>query len=173
LIIDFGLDGRRHTTRRWVSGYYVTRTEQVLVEAGVVGDLATPVEVFAFIYGVSLEIPLNREWTNIYLWCGNEVFTKHKRLKEGQTFWEMMALTGEHPPAAITLSDYEKTQFYNRLARHIRRNVIRAAAERGVAKGSSGHRKAPPAWPGGQDGAQAVALPEPTFEQMFRKESTL
>ncbi len=84
----------------------------------------------------------------------------------------MMALTGDEHPAAITLSDYEKTQFYNHLARHIRKNVIRAAAERGVAKGSGGNKIPPPAWTGGQNGAQpsVAALPEPTFEQMFRKE---
>jgi hypothetical protein len=72
---------------------YQERLEQIYQEHqnGTIGNQATAAEVLACIYPASLEAPMSHQWTNVYLWVGNEVMTKHKRLKAGQSFWEIVA----------------------------------------------------------------------------------
>lgn len=108
---------------------YRDRLEQIFteMETGEIGELATPAEVMACIYPASMDAPLYRDWVDVYMWCGNEVFTKHKRLPKGKTFWSII---GQNPP--IQFSSIK--QDYNQIARDIRRTVIAQAKQRGWGK---------------------------------------
>ena len=102
-----------------------------------VGGLATPLEVVAYMYPATLDAPLSYEWVQVYLYCGQEALAKHGKLPTGQTFAQ--AVLGEEQPLALT--EYIQSQFLVPLQRDIRRKVVQVAAERGVAKQSRSHPK--------------------------------
>lgn len=102
-------------------------------KTGKVGDLATQAEVLACIYPASLDAPLDRDWTDVYLWVGNEVMQRHKRLKE-QNLWELIGQ--DRPPKFSGIKSN-----YDQLARDIRRKVV----EEGKKRGWGQREKAPPA----------------------------
>ena len=119
----------------WViPAVYADRAEQIAQEVheGTIGELATPLEVMAYMYPATLDAPLSYEWVQAYLHCGQEALTKHGKLPAGQSFAQ--AVLGEEQPLALT--DYIQSQFLVPLQRDIRRKVVQVAAERGVAKQS-------------------------------------
>ena len=119
-----------HTLPYWLrKAIYRDRLEQIFteIEAGKVGKLATPAEVMACIYPASLDAPMYRDWVDVYLWCGNEVFPKHKRLPKGKTFWQVV---GQDPP--IKFSSIK--QDYHQIAKDIRLKVVQQAQQRGWGK---------------------------------------
>lgn len=105
------------------------------VESGVVG-LATAEELLACLYPATMRAPMKHQWYQVYMYVGNEVLTKHKKLPPEQSFWELMNIA--HP---IT---YEDVKFdYNELARDIRKQVIKQAAARGVGKRTCSSKSQP------------------------------
>ncbi|MBD1862372.1 MULTISPECIES: hypothetical protein [Trichocoleus] len=104
------------------------RFESILSEhdEGLVGNLATPTEVMAYMYPATMDAPMQRDWVEVYLWAGNDVLTRHNRLPEGKTFWEHV----DNSP----ISYHQIKNDYEQLARDIRRKVVQAAASRGIAK---------------------------------------
>lgn len=60
-----------------------------------VGDYATPTEVLAYMMPASFEAPMHRDYSDLYIWAGNEVMRKHNKLPEGaDNFYELI---GGHP----------------------------------------------------------------------------
>ncbi|AFZ22032.1 hypothetical protein [Allocoleopsis franciscana] len=107
----------------------VARFEAIAAEAeaGEVGELATAEEMLACLYPATMIAPMSHRWYQVYMYVGNEVLTKHKKLPPEQSFWELMNIA--HP---IT---YEQVKYdYNELALDIRKRVIKQAAARGVGK---------------------------------------
>ena len=128
------------TLPAWViPAIYADRAEQIAQEVreGTIGELATPLEVMAYMYPATLDAPLAYEWVQVYLYCGQEALAKHGKLPAGQTF--VQAVLGEEQPLALT--DYIQSQFLLPLQRDIRRKVVQVAAERGVAKPSRSRPK--------------------------------
>lgn len=119
------------------------------VESGVVG-LATAEELLACLYPATMIAPMKHQWYQVYMYVGNEVLTKHKKLPSEQSFWELMNIV--HP---IT---YEEVKFdYNELARDIRKQVIKQAAARGVGKRTCSSKSQPDSTETSQ-AAQSVQL---------------
>ncbi|MCB0081401.1 MAG: hypothetical protein KDE47_10735 [Caldilineaceae bacterium] len=124
----------------WViPAIYADRADQIAQEVheGTIGELATPLEVMAYMYPATLDTPLSYEWVQVYLYCGQEALAKHGKLPAGQTFAQ--AVLGEEQPLA--LMDYIQSQFLMPLQRDIRRKVVQVAAERCVAKPSRSRPK--------------------------------
>ena len=122
-------------------------------KTGKVGDLATQAEVLACIYPASLEAPLDRDWTDVYLWVGNEVMQRHNRLKE-QNLWEL--INEDRPPQFARIKPS-----YDQLARDIRRKVV----EEGKKCGWGKREKATPARSPNPQTTQDVKR-EPSVVQM-------
>ena len=95
-----------------------------------IGELATPLEVMAYMYPATLDAPLSFAWVQVYLYCGQDALAKHKRLPVGKIFAQVVL--GEEQP--LELTEYINSQFLIPLQRDIRRKVVQIAAERGIAK---------------------------------------
>lgn len=92
-----------------------------------VGDYATPTEVLAYMMPASFEAPMHRDYSDLYIWAGNEVMRKHNKLPEGaDTFYELI---GGHVIEFKTV----KTEFHH-LSRSIRQSVVKHAAQQGWGK---------------------------------------
>jgi hypothetical protein len=128
------------TLPTWViPAIYADRAELIAQEVrdGMVGELATSLEVMAYMYPATMDAPLSYEWVQVYLYCGQQALAKHGKLPVGQTFAQ--AVLGEDQP--LILTDYIQTQFLMPLQRDIRRKVVQVAADRGVAKQSRSRSK--------------------------------
>lgn len=86
--------------------------------AGQEGHRATLAEVVAYLYPAAMEAPLNSEIHNVYLYAVQQTLARHSRADE--PLWQSLGYDRE-----ITLSDYERTQFLERLQADIRRSVIK------------------------------------------------
>lgn len=106
----------------------IDRLETIFAEyhAGVVKQLATSSEILAYMMPATMDAPMQRDWVDVYTWAGNETLIKHKRLNDGQTFWD---LTGEKAVAF----DMVKHN-YETLARDIREKVVDLAKLHGWGK---------------------------------------
>lgn len=92
-----------------------------------IGDYATPTEVLAYMMPASFEAPMHRDYSDLYIWAGNEVMRKHNKLPEGaDNFYELI---GGHAIEFKTV----KIEF-NNLSRSIRRSVVKHAAQQGWGK---------------------------------------
>lgn len=123
------------TLPAWViPAIYADRAEQIAKEVcnGTVGELATSLEVMAYMYPATMDAPLAYEWVQVYLSCGQQALTKHGKLPDGQTFAQVVL--GEEQP--LVLTDYIESQFLIPLQRNIRRKVVQFATVWGVAKQS-------------------------------------
>jgi len=121
------------TLPTWViPAVYAERAEQIAKEAGdgLIGELATPLEVMAYMYPATLDAPLPYEWVQVYLYCGQDALVKHKKLPVDQTFAQ--TVLGEEQP--LELTKYIHSQFLIPLQWDIRRKVLQIAADRGIAK---------------------------------------
>ncbi|MDX2239844.1 MAG: hypothetical protein NW224_04080, partial [Leptolyngbyaceae cyanobacterium bins.302] len=88
---------------------------------------ATPTEVLAYMMPASFEAPMHRDYSDLYIWAGNEVMRKHNKLPEGaDNFYELI---GGHVIEFKTV----KTEFHN-LSRSIRQSVVKHAAQQGWGK---------------------------------------
>ncbi len=126
------------TLPAWViPAVYADRAEQIAQEVReeTFGELATTLEVMAYMYPATLDTPLSYEWVQVYLYCGQEALAKHGKLPAGQSFAQVVL--GKEQPLALT--DYIQSQFLVPLQRDIRRKVVQVAAVRGVAKLSRSH----------------------------------
>ena len=107
------------TLPEWLMGaIWYDRLEEIIAEhkQDSIGTLSTLSEVTALLMLESLVAPLGPEWSNVYLGCCREVYTKHR---------------GAFPPDLDkdipALTDYEKDRFRDRIRREIRYKVIQAA----------------------------------------------
>ena len=122
--------GWQDTIPQWLlEAIPLARFESIATEidAGEIGELATPEEALAVMYPATMQAPLSHRWYEVYMYLGNQVLTQHQKLPPGQTFWELMGIN--HP---ITYAQIR--QDYEELARDIRQRVVLLAAERGVGK---------------------------------------
>ncbi|WP_323222343.1 hypothetical protein [Spirulina sp. 06S082] len=139
---------------------YLDRFDAIVAETekGIVGELATPSEVAACIYPATLIAPLERYWAAVYLWAANESMTKHGKLPEGRTFWEVQGIQ------PVQMSGYIKTECYDRIARDIRRRVVEAGKQRGwgkkrkAVKSDTQHKKQAVANPSDDEGDRQISL---------------
>jgi hypothetical protein len=101
------------------------------IDQGKVGKLASSSEVLALMMPITLEVPLQNNWTDVYLWASYDTLAKHKPYKDYdyEKIWQQI---GTIPIEYKTIkSDYEE------IAADIRSRVIVHAAERGWGKKSS------------------------------------
>lgn len=92
-----------------------------------IGDYATPSEVLAYMMPASFEAPMHRDYSELYIWAGNEVMRKHNKLPEGaDNFYDLI---GVHRIEFKTV----KTEFQD-LSRSIRQSVVKHAAQQGWGK---------------------------------------
>lgn len=92
-----------------------------------IGDYATSAEVLTYMMPATMEVPMHREYVDLYIWAGNEVLQKHHRLPENcENFYELI---GDRP---IEFSQI-KTEFHD-LSRSIRQSVVKHAAQQGWGK---------------------------------------
>lgn len=114
-----------NTMPEWIYSAIATDRLQVIVdeaEQGAVGNLATPIEVMAYMYSRTMSGPLSNDWSNIYLWCGQHVLSKHQRLQKGQQFYDVVGL--KQP---LVLSQYEKDSLLRPLQIWLRQKIVEAA----------------------------------------------
>lgn len=118
------------TLPAWIpAAIAVERLETVLAEyetgqacgelSRAAGDLATPLEVVAYLYPRTLAAPLTPEWQQVYLWCGQEALPRHNKLPPDRPLWQIL-----DSDAPLLLSDYERREFLLPLQRRIRRKVV-------------------------------------------------
>lgn len=112
-----------------IPGWLITaickeRLEHIFTETreDKVGKLATPAEVMACIYPATMDAPVYRSWADVYLWCGSQVFPKHNRLADEESFWAAM---GDQPVEFSTIE-----QYYNEIAWDIRKKAIAESKRR-------------------------------------------
>lgn len=57
-----------------IPAIYADRAEQIAQEVreGTVGELATPLEVMAYMHPATINAPLSYEWVQVYLYCRQE-----------------------------------------------------------------------------------------------------
>lgn len=111
-----------------ITACYRERLSQIYFEheQNRIENYATKPEVLAYLYPLSLEMPMQSDWSNLYLWLGNEVLTKYKRLKDGQKFWDIV---GGYPV------EYRQIQHnFEQLAGDIRRSCIAQGKQQGWGK---------------------------------------
>jgi hypothetical protein len=110
-----------------------------------VGDYATPTEVLAYMMPASFEAPMHRDYSDLYIWAGNEVMRKHNKLPEGtDNFYELIG-------GPVIEFKTVKTEFHD-LSRSIRQSVVKHAAHQGW--GKRRHR--------GKEGAILDKTPKPS-----------
>jgi hypothetical protein len=108
-----------------ITACYQERLSQIYCEheQNTIENYATKPEVLAYLYPLSLEMPMESDWTNLYLWLGNEVLTKYNRLKDGQKFWDIV---GGYPV------EYRQIQHnFEQLAGDIRRSCVAQGKQQG------------------------------------------
>ncbi|MBD0266152.1 MAG: hypothetical protein ICV78_26570 [Tolypothrix sp. Co-bin9] len=88
-----------------------------------VGLLATPSEVVAYMIPATYEAPLSRGWTETYLWASSETLTKHKRMRDGKSPWEVI---GGQPVAYSSIKHK-----FEQIAQDIRGDVVKHAKSNG------------------------------------------
>lgn len=109
----------------WLSpAIYSDRLAVILTEysVGIVGNLATPAEVLAYLYPQTLEAPLPEDWQRIYRWVGQETLPRHGQMSRPDFLIRM------HNGLPVTLDVYAR-QRLRRLQFDIRRKVVAAAVE--------------------------------------------
>lgn len=109
---------------------YSARFEQIVLEhnGNELGRLATSVEVAAYTHIASLASPLPYRWSNVYLWSIAGALRKYGHLKfPHQAIEETLASLGQGIPENLGIDEQHN---FNRLARDIRRDVIKEAAKR-------------------------------------------
>lgn len=109
----------------WLSpAVYGDRLYAVITEhsAGIVGDLATPAEVLAYLYPLTMDAPLPEDLRQLYLWAGQEVVPRHSQTGRANFLGRV---NGGQP---VVLTVYERARL-RRLQYDIRRRVIAAAVE--------------------------------------------
>ena len=101
---------------------YGDRLASILAEygSGIVGSLATPAEVLAYLYPLTLDAPLPEDLRRIYLYAGREVLPRHNRMSRTDFLARM---TGGQP-LELTVHEYRRLR---RLQYDLRRRAVRAA----------------------------------------------
>lgn len=93
-----------------------------------VGHFATPIEVVAYLYPLTLAAPLKRTWSHVYLWSIRQSLPNHRYIDPHA----LTALFDDcHCPDA--LDEYEEKEHLLCLQRQIRTSVVEEARRRGVA----------------------------------------
>ena len=98
-------------------------------------DLATLEEALAYLASASLCFPLSSDDAQIMFWLTQEVWGKHKLIRDDQPVWEML---GHNGPFA--LSPYLEHEVLNSLRRKIRTAVVRHSTARPAKKRQGGIR---------------------------------
>jgi hypothetical protein len=117
------------TIPHWlITACYQERLEQIYLEHynNKMEQYATKSEILAYLYPLSLEMPMTSNWANLYLWLGNEVMTKFNRLKNGQKFWDVI---GGYP---VQYSEVQHN--FSQIAADIRRSCVAEGKQRGWGK---------------------------------------
>jgi hypothetical protein len=96
-------------------------------------NLATLEEALAYLASASLCFPLSREDAEVMFWLTQEVWAKHKLIREDQPVWEML---GHDRPFVLT--PYLENEVLNSLRRKIRTAVIRHSTVRPAKKRPGG-----------------------------------
>ncbi|MBD2328407.1 hypothetical protein [Alkalinema sp. FACHB-956] len=92
-----------------------------------VGDYATPTEVLTYMMPASFEAPMHRDYSDLYIWAGNEVMRKHNKLPKGaDNFYEL--ISGHPIEFSAVKNDFQD------LSRSIRQSVVKHAAQQGWGK---------------------------------------
>jgi hypothetical protein len=83
-------------------------------------NLATLEEALAYLASASLCFPLSSEDAQVMFWLTQEVWARHKLIREDQPVWEML---GHDRPFALT--PYLENEVLNSLRRKLRAAVVR------------------------------------------------
>ncbi len=77
------------TIPQWLlKAIYQERLEALAIDNS--PQLATPAEVLTYLYPASLITPIGRDYTDIYLWSGSQVFPKYGKVADEQSFWQLI-----------------------------------------------------------------------------------
>ena len=98
-------------------------------------DLATLEEALAYLASASLCFPLSSEDAQVMFWLTQEVWAKHKLIREDQPVWEML---GRDRPFVLT--PYLENEVLNSLRRKLRAAVVRNSKAQPAKKRQGGIR---------------------------------
>ncbi len=113
---------------------YIPQARLELVLSGE-KDLATLEEALAYLSSASLCAPLHGENVEVMFWLTQEVWAKHKLIRDDQPVWEMLGHDGP-----FVLSPYLENEVLNSLRRKIRSSVVRHSTARPAKKRPGGIR---------------------------------
>jgi len=101
---------------------YSDRLAVILSEysAGIVGYLATPADVLAYLYPRTLDAPLPDDWQRLYRWAGQAVLPRHSQM------WRADFLERVNGGLPVALTRYERARL-RRLQYDLRRQVVSTA----------------------------------------------
>jgi hypothetical protein len=108
-------------------------------------NLATLEEALAYLASASLCFPLSREDAEVMFWLTQEVWARHKLIRDDQPVWEML---GRDRPFVLT--PYLENEVLNSLRRKLRAAVVRNSKAQPAKKRqggirNGGHQIEPPA----------------------------
>jgi len=98
-------------------------------------DLATLEEALAYLASASLCFPLSSEDAQVMFWLTQEVWARHKLIREDQPVWEML---GHDKPFILT--PYLENEVLNSLRRKLRAAVVRNSKAQPAKKRQGGIR---------------------------------
>ena len=98
---------------------YIPQARLELVLSGE-KSLATLEEALAYLASASLCFPLHSNDAEVMFWLTQEVWSKHKLIRDDQPVWEMLGHEGP-----FTLTPYLEHEVLNSLGRKIRSSVVR------------------------------------------------
>jgi hypothetical protein len=98
-------------------------------------NLATLEEALAYLASASLCFPLSSEDAQVMFWLSQEVWAKHKLIRDDQPIWEML---GHDKPFVLT--PYLENEVLNSLRRKLRAAVVRHSTARPAKKRQGGIR---------------------------------
>ena len=113
---------------------YIPQARLELVLSGE-KSLATLEEALAYLASASLCAPLHSDDAEVMFWLTQEVWGKHKLIRDDQPVWEML---GHEGPFALT--PYLEQEVLNSLRRKIRSSVVRHSTAQPVKKRHGGIR---------------------------------
>ncbi len=98
-------------------------------EQNQVGNYATTAEVLTYMMPATYEAPLQRDYSDLYIWLGNEVLTKHNKLPKGcSNFYESLG-NGSTNNSNSIISFQQVKENFNYLSRSIRRSIVKNASQ--------------------------------------------
>jgi hypothetical protein len=91
-------------------------------------ELSTEEEALGYLCTASLTVPINHDWSQIFLWLAERIMPHWKKLPEVRTFWKSIGY--EDPAQLNPTQQQDLVQLRRWLRRQVEKNAKRAKSKR-------------------------------------------